>query len=90
MFPHLARREPQLRPVIGRLTEEHMVVHDAIEGVDRALAEHMARPENHDAIQGAIDYLADALLSHFAYEEQELVEPLARHGLSPGQVPAGS
>jgi alkanesulfonate monooxygenase SsuD/methylene tetrahydromethanopterin reductase-like flavin-dependent oxidoreductase (luciferase family) len=80
MFPHLTRREPQLKPVIDRLTEEHLVIHDAIQEVDRALIEHMTRPENHDAIQSAIDYLTDALLSHLAYEEQELVEPLARLG----------
>jgi alkanesulfonate monooxygenase SsuD/methylene tetrahydromethanopterin reductase-like flavin-dependent oxidoreductase (luciferase family) len=80
VFPHLAGREPDLKPVIDRLTEEHLVIHDAIEEVDRALVQHMARPENHDAIQGAIDYLTDALLSHLAYEEQELVEPLARLG----------
>jgi hypothetical protein len=42
----------------------------------------MTRPENHNAIQSAIDYLTDALLSHLAYEEQELVEPLARLGPS--------
>ncbi|MEA2651807.1 MAG: hypothetical protein QOI85_1528 [Chloroflexota bacterium] len=90
MFPHLARSEPQLKPVIGRLTEEHVVIHDAIEEVDRALAQHITRPENHDAIQGAIDYLTDALLSHFAYEEQELMEPLARLGLSPAQLPGRS
>jgi alkanesulfonate monooxygenase SsuD/methylene tetrahydromethanopterin reductase-like flavin-dependent oxidoreductase (luciferase family) len=80
MFPHLTRREPQLKPVIDRLTEEHLVIHNAIEEVDRALIEHMTSPENHDAIQSAIDYLTDALLSHLAYEEQELVEPLARLG----------
>jgi alkanesulfonate monooxygenase SsuD/methylene tetrahydromethanopterin reductase-like flavin-dependent oxidoreductase (luciferase family) len=80
MFPHLTRREPRLKPVIDRLTEEHLVIHDAIQEVDRALIEHMTRPENHDAIQSAIDYLTDALLSHLAYEEQELVEPLARLG----------
>jgi hypothetical protein len=80
MFPHLARREPQLKPVIDRLTEEHLVIHDAIQEVDRALTEHMTSPENHDAIQSAINYLTDALLSHLAYEEQELVEPLARLG----------
>jgi hemerythrin-like domain-containing protein len=80
MFPHLTRPEPQLKPVIDRLTEEHLVIHDAIQEVDRVLAEHMTRPQNHDAIQSAIDYLTDALLSHLAYEEQELVEPLARLG----------
>ena len=56
------------------------MIHDAIQEVDRALVEHMTGPENHDAIQSAIDYLTDALLSHLAYEEQELVEPLARLG----------
>jgi iron-sulfur cluster repair protein YtfE (RIC family) len=90
VFPHLARREPQLTPVIDRLTEEHLVIHAAIQEVDRALVEHMTRPENHDAIQAAIDYLTDALLSHLAYEEQELVEPLARLGFYPDQVPVTS
>jgi hypothetical protein len=87
VFPYLARREPQLKPVTDRLTAEHLVIHDAIEEVDRALVQQMTRPENHDAIQGAIDYLTDALLSHLAYEEQELVEPLARLGFYPDQVP---
>ncbi|MDQ1618558.1 MAG: hypothetical protein QOE19_1127 [Actinomycetota bacterium] len=90
VFPHLAHREPQLTPVIDRLTQEHLVIHDAIQEVDRALVQHMARPENHDAIQAAIDYLTDALLSHLAYEEQELVEPLARLGFYPNQVPVTS
>ncbi|MCW2760104.1 MAG: Luciferase-like monooxygenase [Marmoricola sp.] len=87
VFPHLASREPQLKPVIDRLTEEHLVIHDAIEEVDRALVQHMTDPDNHNAIQGAIDFLTDALLSHLAYEEQELVEPLARLGFYPDQVP---
>jgi hypothetical protein len=34
--------------------------------------------------------LTNALLSHLAYEEQELVEPLARLGLYPDQVPVSS
>ena len=90
LFPHLARREPQLKPVIDRLTDEHLVIHEAIEQVDHALVQHMTRPEGHDAIQDAIDFLTDALLSHLAYEEQELVEPLARLGFYPGQVPDGA
>ncbi|WP_343238500.1 hemerythrin domain-containing protein [Streptomyces sp. SID13031] len=85
--PHLASREPRLKPVIDRLTEEHLVIHDAIQEVDRALVQHLTRPDNHDAIQGAIDHLTDTLLSHLAYEEQDLVEPLARLGFYPDQVP---
>jgi hypothetical protein len=87
VFPHLASREPQLKPVIDRLTEEHLVIHDAIQDVDRALVAHVTRPESHDVVQAAIDYLTDALLSHLDYEEQELLEPVARLGLYPDQVP---
>jgi alkanesulfonate monooxygenase SsuD/methylene tetrahydromethanopterin reductase-like flavin-dependent oxidoreductase (luciferase family) len=90
LFPHLTGREPQLKPVIDRLTDEHLVIHEAIEQVDHALVQHMTRPECHDAIQDAIDFLTDALLSHLAYEEQELVEPLARLGFYPGQVADGA
>jgi hypothetical protein len=76
--------------VIDRLADEHLVIHEAIEQVDHALVQHMTRPEGHDAIQDAIDFLTDALLSHLAYEEQELVEPLARLGFYPGQIPEGA
>jgi len=33
------------------------------------------------ALRAAVDLLTDALLSHLSYEERELVEPLARHGM---------
>ena len=32
------------------------------------------------------DVLTDVLLSHLAYEEAQLVEPLARHGFYSGRV----
>lgn len=86
IFPHLARSEPALAPVIGRLRDEHLAIHDAVQAVDRALVEHMSAPESYDGIQAAIDFLTDALLSHLSYEEHEIVEPLARHGFYPGQV----
>ena len=72
--------------MIERLTEEHHVIHDAIEAVDRALVEHIGRPEDFAPLQAAIDLLTDTLLSHLSYEEHELVEPLARVGFYPGQL----
>jgi hypothetical protein len=33
-------------------------------------------------VRRAVDLLTDTLLSHLAYEERELVEPIARLGLS--------
>ena len=67
VFPHLAGREPQLKPVIDRLTEEHLVIHDAMQEVDRALVQHMTRPENYDATQGATDHLTPTLLPPLAH-----------------------
>ncbi len=85
IFPHLAR-DPGLAPVIDRLTEEHLVIHDAIEAVDRALVAHINHPEDFEPLQAALDLLTDTLLSHLSYEERELVEPLARLGFYPGQL----
>ena len=34
IFPHLRRSDAALVPVIDRLEEEHLVIHDAIQGVD--------------------------------------------------------
>ena len=68
-------------PILDRLHEEHEAIADLLERVDRALVSLVAGDEHGmDAVQGAIDLLTDALLSHFAYEERELIEPLARHG----------
>ncbi|HEX4215665.1 MAG TPA: LLM class flavin-dependent oxidoreductase [Candidatus Dormibacteraeota bacterium] len=86
VFPYLARAERGLAPVVRRLSDEHLVIHDAIQDVDRALVRHLQHPEDFEPIQEAIDFLTDALLSHLSYEEGELVEPLARVGFYAGQL----
>jgi luciferase-like monooxygenase/hemerythrin HHE cation binding domain-containing protein len=86
ILPHLRRSEADLEPVIDRLHQEHLVIHDAIEAVDRALVGHLNDPTDFGPLQAAIDLLTDTLLSHLSYEEFELVEPLARLGFHPGQV----
>jgi hypothetical protein len=86
VFPHLEKADADLAPVIGRLAEEHLVIHDAIEAVDAALVHYISNPGDFDRLQDALDLLTDALLSHLSYEEHELVEPLARHGFYDGQV----
>jgi len=90
MFPHLQRNEPALTPVLDRLRDEHLVIHDVLERVDRALvalvseepgsAESMAATGGPAQVRSAVDALTDTMLSHLSYEERELVEPLARHG----------
>ncbi|HTY73585.1 MAG TPA: LLM class flavin-dependent oxidoreductase [Actinomycetes bacterium] len=101
IFPHLRRADRHLEPVIDRLAEEHVVIHEVLEGLDRALVEFLAGarptapgagtghdPAGHDVgrLDAALDLLSDTLLSHLAYEEQQLVEPLARFGFYPGQL----
>ncbi|MEO3765529.1 hemerythrin domain-containing protein [Streptomyces sp. B5E4] len=78
LFPELRRFDPRLAPVLDRLSEEHLVIHDVLERVDRALVAFVAGPEGTAELRGAVDLLAEALLSHLSYEEDELVAPLGR------------
>lgn len=90
--PHRAPSGPEVdysdqgRRVGQHLIDVHDMLHDAIEGVDRALVHHISHREDFDSLQAALDLLTDTLLSHLSYEEFELVEPLARLGFHPGQV----
>ncbi|MGY1856938.1 LLM class flavin-dependent oxidoreductase [Modestobacter sp. SYSU DS0290] len=81
MFPHLRAGDPRLGPVIDRLEQEHSAIHDVLEAVDRALVEFVSAPDGMAGLRAAVDLLSDTLLSHLAYEERELVEPLARLGM---------
>jgi hemerythrin-like domain-containing protein len=81
MLPKLKRVDPRLAPVVDRLAAEHLVIHDVLEGVDRALVALVSAPGGIDEVRAAVDLLADTLLSHLSYEERELVEPLARIGM---------
>ncbi|MEU9884750.1 LLM class flavin-dependent oxidoreductase [Sphaerisporangium sp. NPDC051011] len=82
VFPHLRHAMPGLAPVVDRLEQEHHVIHEVLEGVDRALVALVTEPDGLKSLQAAVDLLTDALLSHLSYEERELVEPLARLGFS--------
>ncbi len=86
IFPHLRAAEPGLAPVIDRLEHEHEVIHEVLDGFDRALVglvgdQQAGSAAVLDEVQRALDLLTDTLLSHLAYEERELLGPLGRHGL---------
>ena len=92
VFPHLRRSDPALAAVVDRLDEEHLVIHGVIESLDAALVamvDDAPVPEEQDftGVRRALDVLTDTLLSHLSYEENQLVEPIARYGFEPGQVP---
>ncbi|MET7950204.1 LLM class flavin-dependent oxidoreductase [Micromonospora sp. NPDC005324] len=82
LFPRLRARDARLGPVVDRLEQEHHVIHDVLEGVDRALVAYVGSPDGIAELRAAVDLLTDALLSHLSYEERELVEPLARLGIA--------
>ena len=85
VFPHLRRSELGLGPVLDRLEEEHEVIQDVLDGVDQALVALVGSGGGDaalDDLQRQVDLLTDTLLSHLAYEERELIGPLARHGFN--------
>ena len=86
VFPYLRASEPGLGPVIDRLAGEHETIHKVLEDLDAELVELLRNPGDFARLQQAADVLTDTLLSHLAYEEAQLVEPLARHGFYSGQV----
>ncbi|MEU8662464.1 LLM class flavin-dependent oxidoreductase [Actinoplanes philippinensis] len=81
LFPHLRRADPRLAPVVDRLEQEHHVIHEVLEGVDKALVTLVSTPGALPELREAINLLSDTLLSHLAYEERELIEPLSRLGV---------
>ena len=62
-LPALVRSDANLAPVVDRLRDEHLAIHDAVQAVDRALVDHSTTPASYAGIQAAIDFLTDALLS---------------------------
>jgi hypothetical protein len=86
IFPHLVRSQPDLAPVLERLNAEHLVIHELLERVDRALVQLVAQPGDYGPISDALDLLTDTISSHFAYEESQLIAPLTRFGFFPGQL----
>jgi hypothetical protein len=82
LFVNLKSRDAELTPVIDRLSEEHEVVAAVLARLDTALVAMVDDAEHLSRVQVEVDRLTDILLSHLAYEEQELLGPIARLGLS--------
>ena len=80
VFPHLRSSDPTLGPVLDRLQQEHHVIHGALEAVDRALVAVLTTPDGLQQLRRVVDELDTTLSDHLAYEEQQLVGPLDRHG----------
>ena len=78
MFPAIVARDAALGPVVEKLEQEHRVIAQLLGRLDAACAEMIANPAHLNRVRTAVERLSVALASHFAYEEEELVEPLGR------------
>ncbi|WP_246264851.1 LLM class flavin-dependent oxidoreductase [Acrocarpospora pleiomorpha] len=78
MFPALAAADESLAPVVERLEQEHEIVAEILTGLDSALVAMIEDPAGLAQVRDQVDLLSNVLLSHLAYEEEELVEPLSR------------
>ncbi len=76
LFPGLWREQEALGPVLDRLHEEHEIIAAVIDRFDHALTAMVNEPDGVAQVQHVADELHDALLSHLAYEEEELLGPL--------------
>ncbi|MFF4412330.1 hemerythrin domain-containing protein [Streptosporangium sp. NPDC001559] len=84
-FPALARRFPELRPVIEQLEQDHQLVagilHD-LENLIEGLGDRPPGPEEARRVRDTLDGLTAILESHFAYEERKIVAALDALGSS--------
>jgi alkanesulfonate monooxygenase SsuD/methylene tetrahydromethanopterin reductase-like flavin-dependent oxidoreductase (luciferase family) len=82
IFPHLRHSEPALTPVLDRLEQEHLVIHDVLEQLDDALVSLVSGTSGTTELRRVVDRLSQTLLDHLAFEEDELVPALDRYGFA--------
>ncbi|MGI8458139.1 MAG: hemerythrin domain-containing protein [Propionibacteriaceae bacterium] len=81
MYPMLRRANLDLAPVLERLGDEHVVVHRVLVALDHELVAMVDDPARLTEVRALFGHLESLLLSHFAYEEDELCDPLGFYGV---------
>ncbi len=74
-FPELARRFPELRPVLEELRRDHRLVEDSLRRL-QALAGRLDRATDPAEVRRELDSLAALMETHFVYEEKRIVSAL--------------
>lgn len=82
VFPSLRNDDVSLSAVLTRLGEEHEIIAEVLDRFDRALVALITNPKDLSGVQNMAEQLGDALLSHLAYEESELLGPLSRSSIT--------
>lgn len=78
VFPDLRTSEPGLEAVLERLEAEHVSISGLLDELDQALVAMIGEPRRISDVQVAAERLSDSLLSHLAYEEEQLLGPIGR------------
>jgi alkanesulfonate monooxygenase SsuD/methylene tetrahydromethanopterin reductase-like flavin-dependent oxidoreductase (luciferase family)/hemerythrin-like domain-containing protein len=78
MFPNLRAREPELEPVLDRLEREHETIAEILVQLDEAVVAMIADRDRIEEVRRVGDRLADELLAHLTFEEDELLPALGR------------
>jgi hemerythrin-like domain-containing protein len=81
LFRDLREDDVTLSPVLERLSEEHEVIADLLDRLDRALVGMVDEPGSVGPAREEAAALSEALLSHLDYEEQQLLGPLGRSSI---------
>jgi len=78
LFPELRSAEDGLGPALDRLVAEHEEIAEVIGEIDRDLAELAGDPPRVDDVRRGVERLAELLLAHLSYEEEQLLGPIGR------------
>ncbi len=78
MFPGLQRAEESLSPVLDRLGWEHEIIAEQLDKFDQALVAMINDASKIEDVRRIADVVNEMLLSHLAYEEDELLRPIGR------------
>lgn len=81
MFPDLLDADGALQPVIDKLTADHEVIAGLLVAIDDALVAMVGDEHRLGDAEAAVQTLGDTLLTHLAYEEDQLLGPIGRLGI---------
>lgn len=78
MLPGIRAHDPSLGGVVDRLEHEHEVIAEVLVALDAALVAMVEHDGGFADVQEQVDRLADLLLAHLAYEEEQLLPAIGR------------
>ena len=78
LFPRLRAADPELGPVVDRLEADHSKVSDLLDEVEAnaRVVRDGGPDEDRARLAGALDELADHLLEHLRFEEENVEEAM--------------